>query len=474
MESRDERHRDAFNRTLARLRDRSENIRSSLPFNFKAIRDELVNQPIPTGPFILTREQKEMIRGGQPVDDEVAEERVEEPEPMDFQVPEGFVVVENDTFSLDDYLGDQWVKTHIYGHHNQPTFKTPETFAISPHPWQLRGACQMHYMCKSIFRGGICGDEMGLGKTLLAILVMELARNEYGSFSLVVCPASCRMQWKWEILAAYKGGHIPKLLILDDQSISAHTLFAGKYDIVIVSYNFLAASYRIKCAYSEQFERYKRCEGPPPVRTICALFSAAWDLVALPIRRLVLDECHRIKNDDATWYKAAKAIYCNAVVMLSGTILSNRWHDIASPLTLLQGHAFRTKQKFIDTFAPQEERNQQPEPTEKHMAWLQRLLLAVFIARPSCILDLPGITHLEIKFELNEKEEAGVDNALNSYRKARSRLHLNPHNTMAREDCLNSLGHAVRAQLWAAHPSFPLNTHLSTLRWKKALRLRRT
>lgn len=136
IESRDERHRDAFDRTLARLRDRSENIRSSLPFNFKAIRDELVNQPIPTGPFILTREQKEvgalpsyrlipvanyrareqMIRGGQPVDDEVAEERVEEPEPMDFQVPEGFVVVENDTFSLDDYLGDQWVKTHIVSH----------------------------------------------------------------------------------------------------------------------------------------------------------------------------------------------------------------------------------------------------------------------------------------------------------------------------------------------------------------------
>lgn len=61
----------------------------------------------------------------------------------------------------------------------------------------------MDWLCKSIFRGGICGDEMGLGKTLLSILVMEEARKERGSFSLVVCPAACRDHWKKEIANAY-------------------------------------------------------------------------------------------------------------------------------------------------------------------------------------------------------------------------------------------------------------------------------
>jgi SNF2 family DNA or RNA helicase len=76
--------------------------------------------------------------------------------------------------------------------------------AVTPHPWQSIGASQMDYLCRSNFRGGICGDDMGMGKTLLAILAMDRARDEPGSFSVVVCPASCRLQWQREILAAYK------------------------------------------------------------------------------------------------------------------------------------------------------------------------------------------------------------------------------------------------------------------------------
>lgn len=69
----------------------------------------------------------------------------------------------------------------------------------TPHPWQLKGAAQVHYLSKSEFRGAIVGDQMGLGKTLLAILAMYLAREESGSFSLVVCPKSVQRQWLMEI-----------------------------------------------------------------------------------------------------------------------------------------------------------------------------------------------------------------------------------------------------------------------------------
>lgn len=85
------------------------------------------------------------------------------------------------------------------------TDEVPDTLAVTPHPWQARGASQMNYLCNSDFRGGICADEMGMGKTLLAIMTAEKARRQDGgSFVLIVCPASCREQWAEEIKAAYK------------------------------------------------------------------------------------------------------------------------------------------------------------------------------------------------------------------------------------------------------------------------------
>lgn len=68
-------------------------------------------------------------------------------------------------------------------------------FTIQPHQWQLKGAAQIHCLCQSNFQGGICGDAMGLGKTILAILAIHLVREEQSGFSLVVCPASCKLQW---------------------------------------------------------------------------------------------------------------------------------------------------------------------------------------------------------------------------------------------------------------------------------------
>ena len=67
-----------------------------------------------------------------------------------------------------------------------------------PHAWQLKGAAQASYLCHSFFRGMICDDQMGR-KGVLAILAMYPAHDEPGSFSLVVCPKSCQLQWLAEV-----------------------------------------------------------------------------------------------------------------------------------------------------------------------------------------------------------------------------------------------------------------------------------
>jgi superfamily II DNA or RNA helicase len=79
----------------------------------------------------------------------------------------------------------------------------PNSMRMVPYPWQLSGAAKINHLCRSSFGGGICGDPPGMGKTALAILAMELGAKENGSFSLVVCPSSCKMQWETEILSAY-------------------------------------------------------------------------------------------------------------------------------------------------------------------------------------------------------------------------------------------------------------------------------
>jgi SNF2 family DNA or RNA helicase len=73
-----------------------------------------------------------------------------------------------------------------------------------PHKWQLKGASQADMACRSENRGIIIGDEMGLGKTLLGILAIWLAKDDPGSFSLVVCPKSVQRQWLTEIEENFK------------------------------------------------------------------------------------------------------------------------------------------------------------------------------------------------------------------------------------------------------------------------------
>ncbi|KAH8422322.1 uncharacterized protein LDX57_000079 [Aspergillus melleus] len=297
---------------------------------------------------------------------------------------------------------------------------------------------------------------MGLGKTLLAILVMEQARKEHGSFSLVVCPASCRLQWQKEILNAYNPGLVPKVLLLDDMSMSVHQLLDESYEIVIVSYNFLGASHRANLNFAEMFSRYVRCERPRPSRPICALTSDVWKLVNLPFKRVILDECQKVKNEKGVWYNAVKSLHHNGIVMLSGTVLANRWHDIGAPLTLLRGHPFETKEKFLNAFASDDDKDTSPtELLGERLVQLQRFLMGVLIARPASILNLPLLTESSAVFKLNDAESQNVLEATNKFVRARFHSSSNSDKAGIDGESLNPLGHAVRAQLLAAHPLLP-------------------
>ena len=72
--------------------------------------------------------------------------------------------------------------------------KQPDGIMQVPHEYQLKGAAQIDWLCRGIFRRALLGDAPGLGKTLQAILAMWLCRDEPG-MCLVVCPSSLCLQW---------------------------------------------------------------------------------------------------------------------------------------------------------------------------------------------------------------------------------------------------------------------------------------
>ncbi|KAI9928592.1 hypothetical protein ASPWEDRAFT_65656 [Aspergillus wentii DTO 134E9] len=188
---------------------------------------------------------------------------------------------------------------------------------------------------------------MGTGKTKLAVLVMEMAKNERGCFSLVVCPASCREQLETRDLGHLQGRLRTKGSYTEESKNAARQLVEDKWKIIIISYDFLAANHEAIEEFPKYLTKFKGGDRWP-VRPIAAICTDFWKLHNLPIKWVVLDECHRIKRDDVVFYKAACSLFHNGIVVLLGTVLSNIWHDIANPITLLQGQLFQTKQQFIN------------------------------------------------------------------------------------------------------------------------------
>ncbi|CZR59269.1 uncharacterized protein PAC_09161 [Phialocephala subalpina] len=360
-------------------------------------------------------------------------------------------VVEHPRYT--EYFGEEWV-LEIAVLHNVPPMEIPPEFQITPHPWQLKGAAQLHHLCKSKFAGALCGDEMGLGKTIMTILELLSAKNEPGSFSLVVCPKSVVGQWVDEIARVFKEGESGlKTYVLDRSNVTAHELLAIGADVVICSYEFVQSQYRKMEDWPRKLGLHLSDSSRPiPTRPTCALHSDMWRLLGLPIKRLVLDEAHRIKNVEngkGKRYAAIAALYYKAVIGLSGTFLANKWSDIQSALLLLKGHPFQSKAAFKRFFQVIGYDGQPDDPDMERIITLQRLLLACFIARPGSLLKLKGCVSWEKKFELDWFSDIIIGKMLARYRKcmqARAALQV------VDEGDGDPFTWLVKAQLVSLHP----------------------
>ncbi|KAJ1492621.1 P-loop containing nucleoside triphosphate hydrolase protein, partial [Baffinella frigidus] len=149
--------------------------------------------------------------------------------------------------------------------------------------------------------GGILGDEMGLGKTLQVISLLAFLKEERKEAGphLVVAPLSVINAWtnechKWAPslrLVTFHGS------LHERERIRHQVLNKGGFDVCMTTYEMLSAD--LHGFVSRNMWNY-----------------------------LVLDEAHRIKNENSLIGQAVRKIHCNNRLLITGTPLQNNLHEL--------------------------------------------------------------------------------------------------------------------------------------------------
>lgn len=173
-------------------------------------------------------------------------------------------------------------------------------------------------------RGGILADEMGLGKTVQLLALVQADKDNEGDSiqnknngTLVVCPLSLLQQWKLEI---ENKTHLTHFVHYNDGK-KASPVHNDKIDVVLTTYGQLQAEFR-------SLQKESKITGP--------ILSKNW-------KRVILDECHVIKNHQTVVAKACCSIRAERRWCVSGTIIQNSLEDVYSLMRFLRHDPFCEK-----------------------------------------------------------------------------------------------------------------------------------
>ena len=183
---------------------------------------------------------------------------------------------------------------------------------LQPYPYQREGI-EFGLKHKRI----LIGDEPGLGKTLQSIGIVNTAQAYP---CLVICPSSLKINWQRE----FEKFSDARCLILSNENRTSwsYLLKMRMWDVAIVNYESLRRFFVWDIRSSERTFRLRDvvfCDG---VRVF---------------KSVIIDESHRVK--DAL---AQQTIFTRGIVdglrwriLLSGTPVVNRPHDLLAQLSIL-------------------------------------------------------------------------------------------------------------------------------------------
>ncbi|GAU11111.1 hypothetical protein TSUD_197350 [Trifolium subterraneum] len=178
---------------------------------------------------------------------------------------------------------------------------------------------------------GILADEMGLGKTLQTISLLGYLHEFRGITGphMVVAPKSTLGNWMNEIRRFCPTLRAIKFLGSPDERkhIREDLLVAGKFDVCVTSFEMVIKE-----------------------KTTLRRFS--W-------RYVIIDEAHRIKNENSLLSKTMRLYNTNYRLLITGTPLQNNLHELWSLLNFLLPEIFSSAETFDEWFQISGENDQQ-------------------------------------------------------------------------------------------------------------------
>lgn len=203
--------------------------------------------------------------------------------------------------------------------------------------YQLAG---LNWMIKLYENGinGILADEMGLGKTLQTISLLGYLHEFRGITGphMVVTPKSTLGNWMNEIKR-----FCPMLRAVKfhgNQQERTHQkdnlLVPGKFDICVTSYEMA-------------------------IKEKTALKRFSW-------RYIIIDEAHRIKNENSLLSKTMRLFSTNYRMLITGTPLQNNLHELWALLNFLLPEIFSSAETFDEWFQITGENDQQEVVQQLH------------------------------------------------------------------------------------------------------------
>lgn len=184
---------------------------------------------------------------------------------------------------------------------------------------------------------GILADEMGLGKTLQTISFLGYLRyyEKIDGPFLVIVPKSTLDNWRREFAKWTKDVNV--VVLQGDKEkrndIISNVLLQAKFDVCITSFEMV-------------------------IREKSKLSKFRWQY-------MVIDEAHRIKNEQSSLSQIIRLFYSKNRLLITGTPLQNNLHELWALLNFLLPDVFGDNEIFNEWFEKTESREEQNHDDEK-------------------------------------------------------------------------------------------------------------
>ncbi|KAL4085638.1 hypothetical protein PRIC1_014974 [Phytophthora ramorum] len=196
-------------------------------------------------------------------------------------------------------------------------------------PYQLEG---LNWMIRLHDSGvnGILADEMGLGKTLQSISLLAYLREARGIEGphIIIVPKSTVGNWMKELKRWCPSIKAFKFMgSKDERAVQRETVVKRDFDALVLSY---------EVAIIEK----------------ALLQKIKW-------RYLLIDEAHRVKNENSKLSKVVREFKVEHRLLITGTPLQNNLHELWALLNFLLPDVFSDSEDFDSWFNVDEEEGQE-------------------------------------------------------------------------------------------------------------------